>query len=268
MFRTSRVAAILCGAAALLSHSAFAQPTKPWEFQASVYAYVPTISGTTTFPPRDGGSSVSVGEDILDNLKMAFMGSLEGSNGTWGVLTDLVYMDVGDARSGTRSISIGGMGLPAGASANVDYDLKGWAWILAGTYRLVSDRESKIDLLAGTRVLDVRQTLSWSLAGNVGSIALADRAGTRELDEQNWDVIVGAKGRTAFGDGKWFVPYYLDVGTGDSKVTWQAYAGVGYSFGWGDIVGVWRYLDYEMKSGKAIENLDFNGPAIAAVFRW
>jgi hypothetical protein len=85
----------------------------------------------------------------------------------------------------------------------------------------------------------------------------------------NWDAIVGLKGRFAFGESrKWFVPYYADIGAGDSKFTWQAMGGVGYSFGWGDVVAAWRYTDYDMKSGKKIESLNLNGPAIAAVFRW
>jgi len=33
-------------------------------------------------------------------------------------------------------------------------------------------------------------------------------------------------------------------------------------------VGVWRYLDYDMKSGRKIESMTFDAPAIAAVFRW
>jgi hypothetical protein len=44
--------------------------------------------------------------------------------------------------------------------------------------------------------------------------------------------------------------------------------GIGYSFGWGDVVGSWRYLDYKMKSGRVIESMNFNGPSLAAVFHW
>jgi hypothetical protein len=41
---------------------------------------------------------------------------------------------------------------------------------------------------------------------------------------------VGVKGRYTFGDdGKWFVPFYLDVGTGQSQLTWQISSGLGYS---------------------------------------
>ncbi len=39
-----------------------------------------------------------------------------------------------------------------------------------------------------------------------------------------------------FGAGHaWSVPYYLDVGTGDSDLTWQGLLGLAYSFGWGDL---------------------------------
>ena len=31
---------------------------------------------------------------------------------------------------------------------------------------------------------------------------------------------------------------------------------------------MWRYLDYNMKSGTPIESLNFNGPLVAATFRW
>jgi hypothetical protein len=34
----------------------------------------------------------------------------------------------------------------------------------------------------------------------------------------------------------WFAPFYLDVGTGATKLTWQGFAGVGYAYRWGDVV--------------------------------
>ena len=64
------------------------------------------------------------------------------------------------------------------------------------------------------------------------------------------------------------MPYYLDVGTGNSDLTWQALAGIGYSFKWGEMIAAWRYLDYEMPSDKRIADMNFSGPAVGAVFRW
>jgi hypothetical protein len=262
--------AALCAVAALSPADSAAQTADNWTWQASLYVYLPTIGGSTTFPQSGAGSDVSLdASKIIDNLKMTFMGTIEASNGRWGMFTDVVYMDLGNTKSGTRDISIGGAGLPAGASANASYDLKGWAWTLAGTWRVASDPTSKMDLIAGARLLDMKQTLGWEVTGNVGSIPTPGRGGNATAELSNWDAIIGVKGRAVLGESRqWFLPYYVDVGAGESNLTWQAMAGIGYSFEWGDLAGAWRYLDYDMKSGKSIESMTFNGPTIAAVFRW
>jgi hypothetical protein len=264
------LAAVLAAPMVFMSAPASAQATDHWRFQAAVNLYLPDISGTTAFPASGGGSDATIdAETILDSLKMAFMGTFEASNGRWGLFTDLLYMDIGGSRSGFRDISIGGSPIPADASASARYDLKGWGWTLAGTWHAWTGPAATLDIIVGARLLDIEQTLEWDITGNVGSIPVEGRAGTATAGVSNWDGIVGVKGRLALGaDRKWFVPYYLDVGTGESKLTWQAFGGVGYAFPWGDVVAAWRYLDYDMKSGNAIESLTFNGPSISAVFRW
>jgi hypothetical protein len=126
-----------------------------------------------------------------------------------------------------------------------------------------------VDLLVGARLLDVKPRLTWRLNGNVGSLPIASRGGDSEIKASNWDAIVGVKARFAFGtDSRWFVPGYVDAGAGQSRLTWQAAAGVGYSFAWGDVVGLWRYLSYDMKSDQAVKGLSLNGPMVGATFRW
>jgi hypothetical protein len=79
---------------------------------------------------------------------------------------------------------------------------------------------------------------------------------------------VGVKGRAALSaDHNCYAPCDVDAGAGDSKLPWQAVAGVGYSFQWGDVVATWRDLDHEVKSGHPMESLAFSGPSISAVFR-
>lgn len=269
MNRATSLAAALC-ITALLPAAAAAQTADAWEFRAAIYGYFPTMSGTTTFPPTGGSSSASVDIDtILDNLKFTFMGQIEARKGVLGVFTDVIYLDLGNSRSGSRDLTIGSRALPAGVSADLEFDLKGWLWTLAGTYRAVSKPHYTLDLLAGARMLDLEQTLGWQLAGSIGSVPVLDRSGGRKTELTNWDAIVGVKGRASFGEqGRWFVPYYLDIGTGESKFTWQTTVGVGYSFDWGSLVAAWRYVGYDMKSGKDIEELSFNGPGIAVVFGW
>jgi len=270
MNRKTMLAAAMTGPLLVIAPPAWAQAADGWRYQAALNVYLPDIGGRTTLPDTGTGSDATIdAETILENLKMTFMGTFEASRGGWGVFTDVLYMDIGDTRSQFRDISIGGVGLPAGAEARASYDLKGWVWTLGGVWKLSSDPASTFDVVAGARLLDIEQTLDWTVTGNVGTIPVPGRAGYSKVGLSNWDAIVGVKGRMAFGAGRqWFVPFYLDVGTGESDLTWQAVGGVGYSFGWGDVVASWRVIDYEMKSGKSVENLNFNGPSISAVFRW
>ena len=69
-------------------------------------------------------------------------------------------------------------------------------------------------------------------------------------------------------EGRWFVPYYVDVGWGDDSRSWQAYAGVGYRFGWGDVIAAYRHLQYDQSGGALVQDLKLGGPLIGASFRW
>jgi hypothetical protein len=170
--------AALCASVALAPASAGAQSADSWQFQGTLYGYLPTVSGKTTFPQSGGGSGVSIEPStILDSLKFVFMGSLEGRKGQWGAYTDIIYMDLGNTKSDSRALAIGGV-VPADATATVDFNLKGWVWTLGGTYRAVAKPDYAMDLLAGARMIDVTQNLDWQFGGNVGSIALPDRSGS------------------------------------------------------------------------------------------
>jgi hypothetical protein len=251
------------------SGTACAQSNVAWQYQGTIYVYTPSISGRTTFPESEGGSSASIdGEDILNALEFAFMGAFEARRDSWGVLTDFIYLDLGADASGSRDLVLDGEPLPIGAAADLDYGLQGWSWTLVAEYRLAQGATA-LDLLGGARLLDIESGLAWTITGDVGAVPVLDRIGDRHTRLQNLDAIVGCKGRISFADGQsWFVPYYLDVGTGESDLTWQAMAGLGYALGWGDVLVAWRYLDYQMAAGTPIKEMNFNGPAVAVSFRW
>jgi hypothetical protein len=246
-----------------------AEPADAWVYQGTLYVYAPSISAESKFPESGGGSDASInGEDILNALEFAFMGAFEARRGSWGVQTDLIYLNLGASASGSRDITIGGNDLPAGAAADIRYDLEGWAWTVTGNYRMVAG-STTLDLLAGARLLDIESALNWQVTGDVSSVPVLDRDGAHTSRVHNIDAIVGCKGKIGFGDHhSWFVPYYLDVGTGESDLTFQAMAGLGYTFNWGDAFVALRYLDYDMASGSTIKALTFDGPTIAVSFRW
>jgi hypothetical protein len=123
-------------------------------------------------------------------------------------------------------------------------------------------------VFAGFRYLTVSTDFSFAFLGDVGTIPVAQRAGAASANSDIWDAIVGVHGTLKLGDGGWFLPYYLDIGTGGSKFTWQALAGVGYQFKWGDVVAAYRYLDYDLSDSKALSDLTLYGPLIGVTFHW
>ena len=76
------------------------------------------------------------------------------------------------------------------------------------------------------------------------------------------------RGRLGIGASKWSVPYYADVGTGSSDLTWQAMTGLTYSYGWGDLMLVYRHLEYDEGPNGLLGGFSFSGPAFGAKFRF
>jgi hypothetical protein len=263
-------AAAMIGTSALLSSHASAQSlSDEWRFRAYLYLWAPRITGTVTFPTGNVANIDVKFHDILDHLKMAGMGSLEAQKGRWGAFTDLVYMNVGGTKTTTREGTIDGVPLPVGATANTGLDIKNWIWTLAGSYRVQATPESDFDILAGARMLTIEPRLTWNFNVDVGPFVGPTRVGSRTVKETVWDGIVGAKGRARFGpNNEWFIPYYVDLGTGNSDFTWQISGGIGYAYPWGEVIATWRYLDYKFKSSSKLEDLTVNGPVFGVAFRW
>ena len=281
MFATQRTGrpAVRCMAALLVllpfsaahAQQAGGSSVSEWRYGLSVYGYFPSLSGSSSTPTTPGGPTIDVSADkIIDALKFTFMGSFDANNGRYGFFTDLIYLDLGESKQGSRNFTINRGQIPASTPADLSWDLKGALWTFGGEYRVLTDPKLTLDVLAGARMLSLKPSLRWNIHGNLGPIDAAGRTGAAETKETLWDGIVGAKGRYAVGEsGKWSLPFYVDVGTGESRLTWQAAAGLSYAFSWGELTGMWRYISYDMKSNSGpVEELRFNGPMLGATFRW
>ena len=135
-------------------------------FRATIYGWFPGISGTTEFPSGASGPSLNVNaKDLIEDLKMAFMGTFEVQSGKWGGLVDWVYSNVGGDKTGTRDFSIRGQTLAPGVTANLSLDTKTNILTLAGTYSLVEDPATSVGLVFGARMLKADGTLNWAFNG-------------------------------------------------------------------------------------------------------
>ena len=237
-----------------------------WQWELGVYAWFPAIWATTAFPSGASGPSLEVSaSDVIDSLKMTFMGQVEARKGQWGAWSDLVYADLGGTKDSTGDFTVGGQ--PVDTSARLSLDVKSLAWTMAGIYNLSFTPENTTDLMFGARMLEMEQTLNWSLDTSIPELPTS--SGEASVDGTNWDAIVGLKGRYFLGaERKWFLPYYADIGTGESSLTWQVNAGVGYRFDWGSSFATWRYLDYDFKSGNALQSMDMNGALLGVAFQF
>jgi hypothetical protein len=267
----TRAGVALCCLVAATPARAIAEGTEDrWQWDATVYLWLPTLDGETSFPPGDDGPSIDVSADqIIDGIEFVFMGAFEGRRGPWGVATDVVYLNLGASRKATRDFGIGRVEIPATVDADMTLDVSGWLWTLHGTHTVIDREAIAVNALVGARMLTLEQDLQWTFNGDISSLPLTERSGTSRTKESQWDAIVGMKGRATLGaERHWYIPYYVDVGAGESDLTWQVMAGLGYSFGTIAVTGAWRYLDYDLGESASIESLALNGPALGITFRF
>jgi hypothetical protein len=270
-----QVAALACALALLVPVHAFAQ----WSYSVMPYVWLPSVDGSLRFgPPAAGGASpnVSVTADTwLGAIDFAFMLSAEARRGRWLIATDFITLDLSSDSSTVRSVDFNpGSGsvnafnsaLDTGTSTRV----KGEVWTLVGGYAAVRDAHVTVDAIGGLRYFRLEATTDWRLSAAVSGPAGAQPfAGTGSVAKAQdlWDAIVGVRGRVRLGEGKWFMPYHLDAGAGDSKLTWQGVLGVGHAFKWGEAIFAYRYLSYEQDKG-LVEELNFGGFGLGVNFRF
>lgn len=228
-----------------------------WDYALGIYLWGADISGNTA-----SGTKVDVSfKDLFDSLNAGFMGAFQARKDKWLVITDLIYLDVSNDTTAKVSIPIGPIAIDV--KADVDVDLKGKVFHLAGGYNLFSKGRSSLDLYGGARYLDLDMDAKIKLsAGQIQSRPI-------KISESDhvWDGIVGVKGSYALGQ-RWAIPYLVDIGTGQSDFTWQAKAGVTFNATKSlDVDLLYRYIHWDV-GGDIIDDITFKGPVLGAVFRF
>jgi hypothetical protein len=243
--------------------------TDTWQFALTPYLWLPSVEGTGEFetPPDGGGQpEVEVGPvDYLEHLELALMLAGEARKGKWTFRADVVYVDFGDQRSSVKTVTGPGGVVEIPVNTGTTVSLDGLEWQGSVGYVFLSNPAISMEILGGFRYLDVSASLDWQFDGPLN---LLPQSGTASQDVELWDAIVGTRGRAVFGNGKWFVPFSIDVGAGSSDLTWQSFAGLGYAFSWGDVLAAYRHLEYDQKQGDLLQGVRFSGPAIGVSFRF
>jgi hypothetical protein len=257
-------------------------PSAPgWTFDLMPYLWMPSINANVNYglPPDLGGTvsaSPSVGfGNLVSHLNVGFMGAADARYNQFTVLTDILYMNVGGVAGQFKSVNFPGhpaIPITTSVSSSESMKLNAVIWTLAGGYTLAEGPWGNFDGIAGFRYFGVDTRVNFSLATSItgprGNGATFGGVGGVSASGNIWNGIAGFRGRVRIGDTPFFIPYYFDIGTGSSNLTWQIASGVGYKLGWADVSLTYRYLSFDQNGKSAEAHFWFQGPMLAVNLRF
>jgi hypothetical protein len=233
---------LLFGAASVAAEE---KSSDDWVYDFEIYAWLPTIQPTLA-NGTDLNWSLS---DLLKTLDMMAMFNTGARKDRWSMKFDLLYLNLGTLKSKTGEIVNHPVELDA------DIDLRAMPLTLTAGYQVGGSGKNQFDIIGGVRYLYISVPITLSLNGE-----FQEKVNQKVI---TWDGLIGFQGKSTIND-KWYFDYYGDVGTGDSRLTWQAKVGGGYHFNkWTATFG-YRYQRWNFESDEVLKHLTINGPYIGA----
>lgn len=217
----------------------------------AIYALIPSLDGSYIVNLPDDPSQET---DFIDKLDMAFMASYELRDEKWAFFADFLYVDMSNDQN---------IYSPSNdAIIRSEQGLEAWMLSAYGGYNMLNDGDGTLDIIAGMRWLSINVDLALRSAPYVGTPKLSP-------SWDYYDAVIGVKGHRNINEN-WYIPYLFDVGAGDSDLTYQARAGIGYRYGWGDVMLNYRYIHYDNGKGgvETVEDLQLYGPELGVVFHF
>lgn len=232
-----------------------------WEWTLVPYVWASDIGMDVSINDRSL-IGVDIGfDDVLDKTDFAAQIHFEGHRGKGGFLLDLTYLDLGASQTTPARPP-----LPGGTQINSD--IRTTLFEAGGFYR-PSGGNRGLDILLGVRVIDFDMTLDIALPSPL--------TGTTQVNmsETLADGFVGLRYLAPLAEN-WSFTVRGDVGSGDSDLSWNASAFVGYHVGKKKqnlILFGYRHLALEFKGtsslGLRVEtDLTMSGPATGFAFRF
>lgn len=233
----------------LVSQSAIGATGGGWQNEITLYGWYAGIDGKVQAPSGAESDFSVEASDIIEDLEFMLMAGYEGRYERWSVIVDFVYLDIGDnADIPTRA-----------GNATVDLNVSSYLVHGGVGYDLLHGDNGVLGVVGGVRYLSLDVDYDAAVQG----MQLLSSSGSDSLT----DGFVGLRGQVRFNDN-WFLPYYADIGTGGSDLSYQFYAAIGYRFGWGDIRFGYRHIGIEMDDDMIMEDLQLSGPVLGVGVRF
>jgi hypothetical protein len=250
-----------------------------WTFNVTPYAWLPTLRSNLNYTTPGGNTlsqNISAGiGDYISDINFAAMVGGEARYGRFSVLTDVVYTNLSLTSSNTHlgavNLGPGPIFIPRETTLITGTRAQMTIWNLAGGYTVLQGEWGNLDVLAGLRLLGISSRLNYTLASDItlpNQTLVLSRTGSPGLSTGFWNAIGGIRGRINIPNSRFYVPFYFDAGGGGLKLTWQAYAGIGYQTSFADLSLGYRYLAFEGNGNRAVKDLSLGGVILAASFHF
>jgi hypothetical protein len=229
-----------------------ATPGAGWTFTATPYVWFAGLKGDlgtiSGLPPAEVDASFS---DIIENTDVALMLAAEAGRDRWGLLLDLVYLNL-SADADTPGPLFGG----------ADLESETLFATLGVAYRVVEHDRLSADAVAGARLWYVETALE--LTAGLLPPRSAD-------DDEFWaDPVIGLRGRVDLGRG-FFLASFADIGGFGlgSDLTWQIGSTLGYQVNdWLWVRAGYRHLHVDYEDDGFVFDVEMSGPILGVGFHF
>jgi hypothetical protein len=234
------VAAALLGTVTLPAAAQSGGSAMDWR----VTPYVWATDITADFRNRSADVSFS---DIMDKRDFAMLLRVETQGDDWGLLADLVFLNLGDDRTL--------------AATRAKTDLKTTIFDLAAVYSPGRERFMGFEGFAGLRYVGSEFSTELTRTNS----ALPPR--TLGFDTSFTDLLVGARYSFPLSD-QWSMGLGADASFGDTEGTWSAAVTAERKLGSGALQIGYRYMDMQLESRDQTLDITMYGPKVAYTFKF
>jgi hypothetical protein len=211
-----------------------------WEFELMLNGWGPWVEITSA-----GGSDIDIGLDkIVENLHGLAEFGVGARKGKWSFNADILYVDLQDDDFDSLLSEV---------------KIREWLVTPKIGYRAFEGDWGFVDLQLGLRY-------TWADVKIVGRI-LGDGF-DEDVDGHVFDGLAGFTGEYNLSQ-RWYLPFMIEAGAGDSDFVFAGYAGLGYRVNecW-DVFLTFKYLTYDFASDAPMQDETAYGPMLRATYKF
>lgn len=223
-------------------------PSSEWKHSVVIYLLAPAIDGKVGIGPIDADVVIDR-NTVLKSLDTVFLGAWSAEKGDWGMMLDIIYMDLSEAFRLPGGLIPGEIGFTQLTTG------------LYGQYRLTNS----LQLMAGVLYTDISLKMPPDSPPQLRYLKTAD----------SWaDPVVGLRYAVPMSE-RWSFDGFGQIGGFgvSSDLVWQLAGSFNYRVTErGYFTAGYRYMDFNYESGNGLDRFKFDavehGPALGFRFNF